>query len=85
MDVSKNLLFTRIDHLLLLLRFSYPLSHSLLGWTYNLLQDGLAMIQCVLDTDTLECNWSKTVLIRSCLENDDPTTFEVIIKSKVPG
>ena len=43
------------------------------------------MIQCVLDTDSLECNWSKTVLIRSYLENDDPTTFEVIIKSKVPG
>ena len=43
------------------------------------------MIQCILDTDTLESNWSKTVLIRSCLEHDDPTTFEVVIKSKVPG
>ena len=43
------------------------------------------MIQCVLDTDSLECSWNKTVLIRSCLESDDPSTFDVIIKSIVPG
>jgi len=58
---------------------------TLEGWTYNLLHDGLAMIQCVLDTDSLECSWNKTVLIRSCLESDDPSTFDVIIKSIVPG
>ena len=62
---------------------SPPLIFS--GWTYNLLHDGLAVIQCVLDTESLECSWNKTVLIRSCLESDDPTTFDVIIKSKVPG